>query len=55
VAYIEHYYPRAGAWNDPRHYHVVLDSTSISIDACVEIIVEAAQDLFRNPRTMRNA
>ena len=55
VAYIEHYYPRAGAWNDPRHYHVVLDGTSISIDACVEIIVEAAQDLFRNPRTMRNA
>ncbi|HET9781615.1 MAG TPA: cytidylate kinase-like family protein [Candidatus Dormibacteraeota bacterium] len=47
LAYLEHYYPRAGAWNDPRHYHVVLDSTSISLDACVEIIVEAAQDLFR--------
>jgi cytidylate kinase len=55
VAYIEHYYPRAGAWNDPRHYHVVLDSTSISIDGCVEIIVEAAQDLFRNSTAMRNA
>ena len=46
AAYIQHYYPRAGAWNDPRHYHVVLDSTSISHDACVEIIVRAAQDLF---------
>ena len=46
TAYIQHYYPRAGAWNDPRHYHVVLDSTSISHDGCVEIIVRAAQDLF---------
>jgi hypothetical protein len=49
AAYIEHYYPRAGAWNDPRRYHVVLDSTSISHDACVEIIVRAAQDLFHAP------
>lgn len=48
VAYLAHYYPRAGDWNDARHYHVVLDSTSISHDACVEIIVEAAQDLFRH-------
>ena len=46
LAYVEHFYPRAGAWNDPRHYHVVLDSTSLSLDACVEIIVQAAQDLF---------
>ncbi len=45
-AYIEHFYPRAGAWNDPRHYHVVLDSTALSLDACIEIIVQAAQDLF---------
>ena len=48
AAYVAHYYPRAGAWNDPRHYHVVLDSTSISHDACVDIIVAAAQDLFQN-------
>lgn len=46
TAYIEHFYPRAGAWNDPSHYHVLLDSTALSVDACVEIIVRAAQDLF---------
>jgi len=46
LAYVQHFYPRAGAWNDPRHYHVVLDSTTMSNDACVEIIVRAAQDLF---------
>jgi Cytidylate kinase-like family len=46
LAYIEHFYPRAGAWNDPRHYHVMLDSTAISHDACIEIIVRAAQDVF---------
>ncbi|HUE68914.1 MAG TPA: cytidylate kinase-like family protein [Candidatus Acidoferrum sp.] len=45
-AYVEHFYPRAGAWNDPRHYHVMLDSTAISHEACIEIIVTAAQDLF---------
>jgi cytidylate kinase len=46
LAYVQHFYPRAGAWNDPRHYHIVLDSTAISHSACVEIIVRAAQDLF---------
>jgi len=46
LAYVQHFYPRAGDWNDPRHYHVVLDSTAISHSACVEIIVRAAQDLF---------
>jgi len=35
-----------GAWDDPRHYHVILDSTAISHDACIDIIVRAAQDLF---------
>jgi hypothetical protein len=45
-AYVSHFYPRAGAWEDPRHYHVVLDSTAISMDTCVEIITRAAQDLF---------
>jgi cytidylate kinase len=49
-AYIAHFYPRAGNWADPRHYHVVLDSTAISLDACVEIIAGAAQDLFANSR-----
>ena len=46
LAYVRHFYPRAGAWNDPRHYHVMLDSTAISHDACIEIIVTAAEDLF---------
>ncbi len=45
-AYVQHFYPRAGAWDDPRHYHMVLDSTVISLDACVELIVRGAQDVF---------
>jgi cytidylate kinase len=38
--YVRHFY-RADA-RDPRHYHVVLDSTSLDLDACVELIVTAA-------------
>jgi hypothetical protein len=45
-AYVGHFYPRAGALEDPRHYHLVLDSTAISLDTCIEIIARAAQDLF---------
>jgi cytidylate kinase len=45
-AYVAHFYPMAGAWDDPRHYHVVLDSTAISLDTCVDIITQAAKDLF---------
>jgi cytidylate kinase len=45
-AYIEHCYPRAGAWEHPRHYHLILDSTAISLDTCVDIITRAALDLF---------
>jgi len=45
-AYIAHFYPRAGNWDDPRHYHLVLDSTAISLGACVDLIVRGAQDLF---------
>ena len=44
--YVAHFYPRSGAWDDPRHYHMVLDSTAVSIDTCIEIIARAAQDLF---------
>jgi Cytidylate kinase-like family len=46
LAYVQHFYPRAGAWDDPRHYHVVLDGTALSHDVCIEIIVRAAQDFF---------
>ena len=45
-AYIAQFYPRSGAWEDASHYHLVLDSTAISIDVCVEIITRAAQDLL---------
>lgn len=45
-AYVGHFYPRAGAWDDPRHYHMVLDSTAISLDACADLIVRGARDLF---------
>jgi Cytidylate kinase-like family len=30
--------------DDPRWYHVMLDSTVLSVEACVDIIVRAAQD-----------
>jgi|SRR5215472_3944765 len=45
-AYVQHFYPRAGAWHDPRNYEVVLDSTALSQDVCIEIIVRAAKDVF---------
>jgi len=45
-AYIAHFYPRAGVWEDARHYHLVIDSTAISFDTCIEIIAAAALALF---------
>jgi cytidylate kinase len=44
-AYIERFYP-GERWDDPRHYHLVIDSTAIALDACTELIVRAASDLF---------
>lgn len=44
-AYIEHFYP-GESWENPRHYHVVLDSTAISLDTAVEIVVAAAKSRF---------
>ena len=32
--------------DDPRLYHVILDSTVLSAEACIDIIVRAAQDRF---------
>jgi cytidylate kinase len=46
-AYVEHFYPRAGAWEDARHYHLVLDSTALSVESCVDLIVLAAEHRFR--------
>lgn len=31
--------------NDPKLYHLVLDSTAFEVDACVELIVQAARSL----------
>jgi cytidylate kinase len=50
-AYVSHFYPRAGAWEDPRHYHMVLDSTAVSLEACVDIITRAAKDFFARTTT----
>jgi len=44
--YIAHFYPRAGDWDDQCHYHMVLDSTAISYDVCVDLIARGARDLF---------
>ena len=39
--YVKHFY-RADA-RDPRHYHLVLDSTAVPLATCVEVIVTAAR------------
>jgi hypothetical protein len=54
-SYVTHFYPRAGAWEDLRHYHLVLDSTAISIEACVEIITRAARDVFARSAAAKTA
>jgi hypothetical protein len=54
-AYVAHFYPRAGAWGDPRHYHLVLDSTVISTDTCVELITRAAKDVFAKSTAAQTA
>jgi cytidylate kinase len=41
-AYVRHFH-HADA-RDPAHYHLVLDSTSIDLDACVELIALAAEE-----------
>jgi len=40
-SYVRHYYDADAA--SPRHYHLVLDSTRVPLDACTEIIVEAVR------------
>ncbi|HEX4248238.1 MAG TPA: cytidylate kinase-like family protein [Pseudonocardia sp.] len=39
--YVRHFY-RADA-SDPGHYHVLLDSTRLSVDTCADLIVAAAK------------
>jgi cytidylate kinase len=44
-AYVSHFYPRE-RWEDPANYHLVINSTAISLDVCVDLIVAAALDRF---------
>lgn len=41
IDYVKHFY-RADP-RDPRHYHLVLDSTALPLPTCVELIVTAAR------------
>ncbi|NUP00654.1 MAG: cytidylate kinase-like family protein [Nonomuraea sp.] len=43
TAYVRHFYRADAA--DARHYHLVLDSTTIPVPTCVELIVTAAEAL----------
>ncbi len=43
AAYVRHFYRADSAC--PTHYHLVLDSTSIPVDTCVELIVTASTAL----------
>jgi cytidylate kinase len=49
AAYVAHFHADQGAWDDRRHYHLVIDSTAISLDVCVEMVTLAARDLFARP------
>lgn len=42
AAYVRRFYRTDPA--DPRHYHMVLDATALSLEACTELIVRAAGD-----------
>lgn len=44
TAYIHTFYP-GERWDDPLNYHLVIDSTAIPLDACVNLIVTAASGL----------
>lgn len=42
--YVRHFY--GADWADASLYHLVLDSTAITIAACSEIVLAAAADRF---------
>lgn len=46
AAYVSHYHPEEGAWEDAQHYHLVIDSTAVTLDTCIELITSAARDMF---------
>jgi cytidylate kinase len=45
AAYVSHFHP-GRRWDDPANYHLVIDSTAVSLDTCVDLVVAAARDLF---------
>jgi len=49
AAYVKHFY-RADP-GDPKHYHVVVDSTSIPLDTVTDMVVAAAQASHRGVET----
>ena len=53
VGYVRRAYGVDGA--DPRHYHLVLNSTAFTLDACVELIVAASTARMRDPRSAHPA
>jgi len=53
--YVKHFYGRD--WADSRLYHVVIDSTALSIDACVNVVLAAVRTHFglaTHPTSLRN-
>lgn len=46
TGYVRHFYRADPA--SPEHYHLVLDSTRLSLDCCVELIVTAVEDLVNH-------
>ena len=47
VGYVRHFYGADPA--NPHYYHLVLDSTRIPLEACIEIIVAAAEHCGARP------
>lgn len=45
TGYVRHFYRADPA--SPKHYHLVLDSTRIPLDCCIELIVTAAKQMRR--------
>jgi cytidylate kinase len=48
ISYVSRVYGVDGT--DPALYHLMLDSTALDVDACVDLIVTAARARVRNPR-----
>jgi hypothetical protein len=48
IAYVRRAYGIDGS--DPSHYHLMLDSTALALDTCVDLIVAAAHARARDPR-----